>query len=364
MRNLSIISAILIVATCLPLSAAPKTGHYNAIDGKSGQDLFDAVHTVAKKNYKTLSYKGLWTAYLTTDLRSDKKIWDMYSDCEFEPTGKGIGKQCGNYSGECDCYNREHSIPQSWFGGGTDNNTPGTDIFHVVPTDGFTNSKRGSYVLGETSSGEAYGICKLGNSSFSGYSGTVWEPADEYKGDFARGYFGTLLRWAGDYQSFTTSPGNIIFSGNNTASGNFGLTTYGVNLLLKWHRQDPVSQKELDRNDGIEKTQGNRNPFIDYPQLAEYLWGNSKGQNVNLSTWKDAYGNGDNTSIEDIYGKDAIQSRAGALQITLPKAEFVTIYNLVGNMVYANETECATINLPQGLYIVNIKGMIKKIIVQ
>ena len=67
-----------------------------------------------------------------------------------------------------------------------------------------------------------------------------------------------------------------MFSGS--LSTNYGLSAYSVALLMKWHRQDPVSQKEIDRNNGIQATQGNRNPFIDYPCLAEYLWGNKAGE--------------------------------------------------------------------------------------
>ncbi|MCI5681788.1 MAG: endonuclease, partial [Bacteroidales bacterium] len=122
-----------------------------------------------------------------------------------------------------------------------------------------------------------------GDNISASCSGKVFEPIDEYKGDFARGYFGTMIRWAGDYQAFTSGEGGSIFSGNYTATGYFGLTKYGVALLLKWHREDPVSQKEIDRNNGIQKTQGNRNPFIDYPYIVEYIWGEKAGEKVNLS---------------------------------------------------------------------------------
>ena len=281
--------------------AASLPTYYKDLDGKSGKTLFDAIHVVAKVGYSSLGYSGLWTAYQYTDLRDNGKVWDMYSDCSW--TYKS--DQCGTYSSECDCYNREHSIPKSWFGG--TESQPGCDIFHIVPTDGQVNGMRSNYAFGEVSSasysydgaklGSAKNITIVNGSTIAGDEGKViscsaskvFEPRDEYKGDFARGYFGTMIKWAnGDYQSFTTGDGSKIFS-SNYSTGAFGLTSYGVALLMKWHRQDPVSQKEIDRNNGIQQTQGNRNPFIDYPYLAEYIWGEKAGETLDLSKLITAY---------------------------------------------------------------------------
>ena len=278
--------------------AASLPTYYEDINGKSGKSLFDAVQKVTKEGYTSLGYDGLWGAFKTTDKKSNGKVWDMYSDCSWT-----FGSdQCGSYSSECDCYNREHSIPKSWFGGSTSG--PGCDIFHLVPTDGKVNGVRSNYAFGEVSSasytydgakkGSAKSITIIGGNTIAGNagttiscSGTVFEPRDEYKGDFARGYMGSLLKWAGD-KSFTTGEGSKIFT-TSFSSGSFGLTQYGVALLMKWHRQDPVSQKEIDRNNGIQQTQGNRNPFIDYPYLAEYIWGEKVGQTLDLSKLITAY---------------------------------------------------------------------------
>lgn len=275
-----------------PFALAVDATYYSSLEGKSGSDLFDAIHTVSKVGYSSLTYDGLWTAYNTTDLNSSGQIWDMYGGCDFTYSTD----QCGNYNSECVCYNREHSIPKSWFGGSTSKDTPGTDIFHVVPTDGKVNGQRSNYAFGEVSSSSyTYNGSKLGiaqsittdnllcGTATATCSSTVFEPIDEYKGDFARGYMGALLRWANDYQAFTTGDGAVIFSGTYTEAGYFGLTQYGMALLMKWHRQDPVSQKEIDRNNGIQTTQGNRNPFIDYPYLAEYLWGERADETVSLT---------------------------------------------------------------------------------
>ena len=283
--------------TVTPAASLP--AYYEAIDGKSGKSLFDAVQKVTKTGYSSLGYDGLWAAYKYTDLYDNGYVWDMYSDC----TWKSINSNhCGNYSDECDCYNREHSIPKSWYGGTTSG--PGCDIFHLVPTDGKVNGIRSNYPFGEVGSadynkhgnkrGSAKSITITGGNTIAGNnsttisaSGTVFEPRDEYKGDFARGYMGALLKWAGD-KAFTDGEGSKTFT-TNFSTGSFGLTKYGVALLMKWHRQDPVSQKEVDRNNGIQQTQGNRNPFIDYPYLAEYIWGEKAGETLNLNDLITAY---------------------------------------------------------------------------
>ena len=282
-----------------PASSLPT--YYKDINGKSGKSLFDAVHVVAKVGYSSLGYDGLWSAYQYTDLHDNGYVWDMYSDCTWKSLSSN---RCGNYSTECDCFNREHSIPKSWYG--DTKSGPGCDIFHLVPTDGKVNGMRSNYAFGEVASasynkqgnklGSAKSITITGGNTIAGNtgasvscSGTVFEPRDEYKGDFARGYFGAMIRWAGDHQTFSDGNGGTMFSKGYTESSLYGFTKYGVALLMKWHRQDPVSQKEIDRNNGIQQTQGNRNPFIDYPYLAEYIWGEKAGQTLDLSKLITAY---------------------------------------------------------------------------
>ena len=293
----SLFALALVAKSVTPAASLP--AYYEDLQGKSGKSLFDAVQKVTKLGYSSLGYDGLWGAYPYTDVHENGYVWDMYSDC----TWKSINSNhCGNYSNECDCYNREHSIPKSWYGGSTSG--PGCDIFHLVPTDGKVNGIRSNYPFGEVSSadynkhgnkkGSAKSITIIGGNTIAGNtgatiscSGTVFEPRDEYKGDFARGYMGALLRWAGE-KAFTEGEGSKTFT-TNFSTGSFGLTKYGVALLMKWHRQDPVSKKEIDRNNGIQQTQGNRNPFIDYPYLAEYIWGEKAGQTLDLDDLITAY---------------------------------------------------------------------------
>ena len=97
-----------------------------------------------------------------------------------------------------------------------------------------------------------------------------------------------MVKWAGEWAFNKAEEGRVIFDATIDADthygpeNNYGLTPYGVAMLIKWHRQDPVSQKEIDRNNAIQLTQGNRNPFIDYPYLAEYIWGERSGQKLDF----------------------------------------------------------------------------------
>ena len=297
----SVFALAITAKTVTPAASLPT--YYQQIDGEAGKTLFDAVQTVTKFGYSSLGYDGLWGAYPYTDVHENGYVWDMYSDC----TWKSINSNhCGNYSNECDCYNREHSIPKSWYG--DTKSGPGCDIFHLVPTDGKVNGMRSNYAFGEVASasynkqgnklGSAKSITIIGGNTIAGNTGAtiscsaskVFEPRDEYKGDFARGYFGAMIRWAGDHQTFSDGNGGTMFSKEGyTESSLYGFTKYGVALLMKWHRQDPVSQKEVDRNNGIQQTQGNRNPFIDYPYLAEYIWGEKAGETLNLDDLITAY---------------------------------------------------------------------------
>lgn len=261
-------------------SPADIPAYWSSVNGMSGENLFKQLSTATAVGYSSIGYNGLWSAYAKTDVYPadsvDRagEIWDTYSACHFKLSDHG------SYSKECDRYNREHSVPQSWWGSGTSNQ--GCDIFHVLPTDGYVNNWRGNNPYGEVSSANKTSTngCKSGPSARAGYSGTVFEPADQYKGDIARGILGAMVKWKGNW---TQSEGNSTFTGTYTAAGHFGLTQYAVDLFMKWHREDPISRKEVDRNNGIQETQGNRNPFIDYPYLAEFIWGERAGETVDMS---------------------------------------------------------------------------------
>ena len=235
--------------------------YYEDVDWtKVGSDLMKDL-TDAIRPHDTLSYSSLWSAYRTTDVREDGTLWDMYSDIHWKPGQK----QCGNYKKEGDCYNREHSVPKSWFG---DKSPMNTDLHHIVPTDGWVNNKRGNNPLGEVGSATytSGNGSKLGKSSYPGFSGTVFEPVDEYKGDFARIYFYFVTCYASTRSSWETGSTNLSNSG-------LGLNSWSREMFLEWAEMDPVSQKEIDRNDAVYEIQGNRNPYVDNPNAAELVFG-------------------------------------------------------------------------------------------
>lgn len=252
------------------LLAQIPANYYNAAVGKTDAALKSQLFSIISSGSANVGYDGLYSVYPTSDNTPDGKVWDMYSTC----TWIHGQKKCGNYSVVCDCYNREHSIPQSWF---NSNSPMVSDAHHVYPTDGKVNGQRSNYPHGECASGTTLsgGKGKLGSSTFAGYSGTVFEPVDEYKGDFARTYFYFTTR----YMNTSVTNGGGVFGST------FGdIKGWCVELYLKWSRQDPVSQKEITRNNAIYAFQHNRNPFIDYPMLAEHIWGTKKGSPWSLTS--------------------------------------------------------------------------------
>lgn len=246
------------------MSAAAPAGYYDSCKGKKGADLLKALERVIG-SHTNVGYKGLWSLYATSDVDANGKIWDMYSTKRWN-----VGKeQCGNYSKVGDCYNREHSFPKSWF---DDASPMYSDGFHIYPTDGKVNGQRSNYPYGEcaggetlSSSGSVKALGRLGTCTFPGYSGKVFEPDDEYKGDFARSYF----YMASCYNSRISSWNSDMLAGNSFPV----FTTWAKNLLMKWHKEDPVSDKERKRNEAVYAAQGNRNPFIDNPDMADHIWG-------------------------------------------------------------------------------------------
>ena len=285
--------------------------YYASIDGTSGKQLLDAIQQVAKIGYRTddFRYDSVWLAFKHTDIRPDGYIWEIYNDCDFVYEKDRTSNT--SQTGECKGYNREHVMCQSWFGttslagkemSSSKKNSPGSDIFHIYPASYGMNSRHGNRPYGEvlkadytsannTKYGTPVSTISVTNTVAGPYvegqitlSTNVLEPADEYKGDFARSCFGTMVKWAGEWAFNKNENGCVIFDATIDADthygpeNNYGFTDYGLALMLKWHRQDPVSQKEVDRNNGIQKTQGNRNPFIDYPYLAEYIWGERSGE--------------------------------------------------------------------------------------
>ena len=256
------------------LFAQVPDNYYDSANGLDGETLRSALHDIID-NHDSKSYSSLWTHFQSTDQKSNGKVWDMYSDIPggtppYEYTF--ITNQCGNYGGEGDCYNREHSWPKSWFNEAAPMNT---DLFHLYPTDGYTNGMRSNLPFGEVSSASwtSQNGSKKGTMDAYGFSGTVFEPIDAYKGDFARTYFYMSTRYYNEDGSWD----------NNEMVNGADLKSWAVDMLLDWHEADSVSQKEIDRNDAVYDIQNNRNPYIDHPEWVACVWAECETGTENIS---------------------------------------------------------------------------------
>lgn len=242
--------------------------YYRNADGTSGAALKTALAGIISTGTVKRSYSNLWTDFKTTDKRSDGKVWDMYSNATNFVFG--TDQDQGSHPSEGYSYNREHSFPNSWWGG-TKDDAQYTDLFHLYPTDAYVNERRSNYPFGETN-GSSYkssgNFSKLGSCTTKGYSGTVFEPNDEYKGDFARTYFYMVTRYESAIGSWSAAQKHTL-DGKKYP----GLQQWQLTMLMRWAEQDPVSQKEVNRNRAVYGIQKNRNPFIDYPGLEQYVWG-------------------------------------------------------------------------------------------
>lgn len=252
------------------LSAAADipTGYYSSLVGKKEGELKTAIHNITSNFTRVSSYSALPSYFFKTDVYpGSNRWWEMYSDkVMYGPSFSGL--------------NREHSFPKSWWGGDT-NVGAYVDLNHLYPSEMDANMAKSNHPLGEVDRSQPLkfenGVTTVGYpvAGQGGGSQYVFEPDDQYKGDFAHTYF----YMATTYQNLTWKYTYMVNQNLYPT-----LNAWSINLLLKWHRQDPVSEKELKRNEEVYKIQNNRNPFIDYPALAEYLWGKYKGEAFNPST--------------------------------------------------------------------------------
>lgn len=247
------------------------SNYYDSASGLSGYALKTQLNSIITSGHSDQGYGGLWIAYQTTDrdlyYENDNTILDIYSE---NPTGADDysftqgSDQCGTYSIEGDCYNREHIVPQSVF---NEASPMRNDVHQVYPTDGKVNGLRSNYPFGTVASASTTSSngSKLGNSSVSGYSGTVFEPLDEFKGDVAR----ALLYFATRYETTVDSYPFDMFDGTE----DHVFDNWAIDMLLDWHYNvDPVDQRDIDRNNAAYNFQGNANPFISHPEYANLIW--------------------------------------------------------------------------------------------
>jgi len=302
-------SFLLIIVSMFTLSLMAEeipAGYYDAIDGKQDSVLkstlsqiiypvnwsemtqADGKPNLIKSQYQAGNRCGYgtrginevhskpytWDGFLLTDTREDGSVWDMYSLNVYYMALDTIGAV------SIPDQEIEHCLPKGWWGGKANSNENDAfmDLHHLNPANARANNNKSDCPPGVVSTNitEVNPIFKKGkNSAYGNFF--VFEPCDEYKGDFARAYF--YIATAYENFIWQTAADNYM-----TNDSYMEFKPWLQEVLVAWHRLDPVSEKEIVRNNRVSDIQHNRNPFIDYPELVEYIWGNKQGETVNLSS--------------------------------------------------------------------------------
>lgn len=258
------------VMPALPMLAQIPEGYYSSLKGKKGAELKTAIHDIIKKA-NVLSYgsgnRSTWWGFWSTDRDESGRFIDRYSsESEWEMSTSQGAVGAG--------MNIEHSFPKSWWGGAK--NQAYEDLYNLMPCESKINSKKSNYPMGIVVSGDiGNGWTKVGKGTDGKW---YWEPADPWKGDFARGY----MYMATAYQDYNWS-GNqapqILQQGAYPT-----LKEWAYKLYIQWAKADKPNALEIKRNNEVAKIQGNRNPYVDFPNLMEYVWGDSTNIAFNPET--------------------------------------------------------------------------------
>jgi endonuclease I len=354
---------IFLLITSIGFAQIP-SNYYSSADGLSGYILKSELKNIISNGHVDQGYGALYTGYLTSDtdvfFENDNTVLDMYSenpsgDDPYNYThdtngGTSPGQACGNYTIESNCYNREHLFPQGFF----DQLSPmRTDIHHVVPTDGRVNGFRSNFPFGEVGTNlvsqsnitnPTQNGSKLGNSITLGYTDTVFEPIDEFKGDIARMLLYFAVRYEDNWDDTGWDNHTVTNNPLNGTSAQFYETWY-INLLFKWHTQDPVSTREISRNTAAYNYQGNANPFIDNPQFVLQIWQSVLSTNDN--SFKEAFNLYPNPTKSNV-----------TIKLNRPQQTKIEVYDILGKKVHqeviSRTKEINTNRLKSGIYILKI----------
>ncbi|MFZ4581892.1 MAG: endonuclease [Paludibacter sp.] len=336
------ITSLIWLYLCIALTAQIPANYYNSAIGKQNAELKTALFRIIQP-HTMLEYYSLSNSFRSTDWHPNGYFWDMYSDNKRTSWSSGL--------------NREHNMPKSWFGISSDevNSAPiATDLHNLYPSDVDANSKKSNFALGIVGAiSYQNGVVKVGSNVYPGYSGDVFEPANEYKGDFARDYMYMVTCYE-DYSNVWQSTGTISMLQRNTFPV---FNAYAVKLLMKWHRNDPVSTKEINRNNAVYILQNNRNPFIDHPVLAEYIWGKYMGD-----IW-DGTNDLPETSNPLIYKYDAANNSI-FVKLNKPSKAIYKIFSLTGTLIQNGKMDSSSLitlknqntneNYEKGVYILSV----------
>lgn len=335
-------------------------GYYDGTDGMSKIELKTKLSQIIK-DHTVLTYGDLWTAFRTTDVRPDGKVWDIYSNSTNFVFGTNQDSGSGG-SAEGQYYNREHSFPNSWFGG-VSSSPMYTDLFHLYPSDKWVNAQRGNSSFGNVQSVTGFSAnhyCEWGTSSESGSLLTVFEPADELKGDLARSYF-YMVSCYEDVVASWRLPNSTTIPEMLTGNSYPAFKSWAIKVLLEWSRLDPVSAKERARNDVIYSNfQHNRNPFIDIPSLAEYVWGDSTTYAFHPSKYTAV------SAVKSDVSLFKAWSERGTLCVRTTIGKNIDIMDVTGKVLIhavANQIETTFQSGANKLLLVRVGNQVQKVII-
>ena len=259
---------IIISLLLIPCLAYGQMGYYRSVEGLKKAELKSALHDLIQPDL-VLSYGGkgegyTWAGFYDCDQLEGGYVLDRYSNEQrrFNPDKTAVSNM-----------NIEHIWANSWWGHLVNNAY--CDLFNLYPADATANGRKSNNPIGVVDGKIAYenGVVKVGKSSSYRADSliTAWEPADEWKGDFARTYFYMATCYQHMCDVWTTSEGWLTVDGSDWPT----MRPWVYRLMLQWAKDDPVDSIEIRRNEKICEIQGNRNPFVDYPQLCEFVWGDS-----------------------------------------------------------------------------------------
>ena len=242
-----------------PLGAA--LGYYNGAEGRSGTALISALHEIISRGYNGLAYDSA-RGYLYQDVEDpddDNLIEDLYAGRVVT-----VDRRANSNTDAGDAnLNAEHAWPQSCGArlerpvSGTSPRSAGPrgDLHIIYAADANANNSRSNFPFGVITGTPTatFGPDSAGNFSRRGSNGTVtvFEPRPEKRGDLARALFYFYVRYVPEI------PSQISLENFNVEKA----------TLLQWAQQDPPDAFERARNDEVYKVQGNRNPFVDFPEF-------------------------------------------------------------------------------------------------
>lgn len=275
----------ILLITILPITllAQIPTGYYNGTEGLSGYALKSKLHEIISKQIFSYSYSQVGGLYASTDLdkyyENDNTILDIYSEIPnaADAYNYNLTQNISSSSSEGLGWNKEHGMPQSTYYGIY---PMYSDIHYLIPADARINQLRSNFPYARnngaanncnspnTTPCTASNGSKLGKSTTPGYTNTVYEPIDEFKGDVARYLLYFVTRYEGRLNAFNY----LLSTSPLDGSEEKGYEDWYITMLKEWNTLDPVSQKEIDRNNAVYAIEKIRNPFIDHPEWVDLIW--------------------------------------------------------------------------------------------